>query len=207
MMLRSSLLIGSLVSLSTLAVVGAETPRTYTPPEVAYIQGLNCDSFADAAAKSRCLDVKNQVATGPQAGSGAPLPPPPPRSGSGIEQDRPPHQDEDQSGSQTRPPRPPMGSGAQEKPDGQGLGMAMAQLSPADRATLDQMIRDYLTSKGIDTTKFAEKREAVKAVKQETRTAIQAVREEKKQVIQTKRIEMRGKIRDIRQGSGSGSVR
>jgi ElaB/YqjD/DUF883 family membrane-anchored ribosome-binding protein len=111
-----------------------------------------------------------------------------------------------------------MGSGAQDRPDGQGLGMAMAQLSPTDRATLDQMIRDYLTSKGIDPAKYAEKKEEIKAVRTETRDAIQEVRKDsqdaakevrknEKEVIKNKRVEMRGKIRDIRQGTGSGATR
>jgi hypothetical protein len=111
-----------------------------------------------------------------------------------------------------------MGSGAQDRPDGQGLGMAMDQLSPTDRAILDQMIRDYLTSKGIDPAKFAAKKDEIKAIRTETRDAIQEVKKESKNTIidmkkntqpalQNKRMEMRGKIRDIRQQSGSGTTR
>jgi hypothetical protein len=85
--------------------------------------------------------------------------------------------------------------------------MAMGQLTTTDRATLVQMIRDYLTSKGIDPAKYAEKREEIKEIKKETRDTIQSARKTHVDTMKAKRMEMRGKIQDIRQGSGSGNIR
>jgi len=112
------------------------------------------------------------------------------------------------TGSMTPPPRPPMGSSAQDDENNiHQLGMVISELNAVDREALLKIIRDYVISKGVDLSKLATKDKEIKAVKQEARTAIQGVREEKKQIIQTKRLEMRGKIRDIRQQSGSGTTR
>lgn len=99
------------------------------------------------------------------------------------------------------------GSGIEMEHDNKGLMLAIGQLSPADRTTLTKMIRDYLDSKGIDPAKYAEKREEIKAIKTETREAIKEVKKEKTQIIKTKREKMRSKIREIRENSGSGSIR
>ncbi len=83
----------------------------------------------------------------------------------------------------------------------------MGQLTTTDRATLVQMIRDYLTSKGIDPAKYAEKREEIKEIKKETRDTIKSARKTHTDTMKAKRMEMRGKIQDIRQGSGSTNIR
>ncbi len=72
MTLRSRLMIGliaiasfPLISSGTEGTVGAPppppTPHVYTETEIAYIRGLNCDTFTEAAAKTRCLDIKKMA--------------------------------------------------------------------------------------------------------------------------------------------------
>jgi hypothetical protein len=206
------------------------TARIYNQVEISYIQGLNCDTFTEAAAKTRCLEIKKQVAIqSPVTGMGPVLPPPPPpaRTESGSDDRRPPMPPmESQTGSDnhhmmpppvsqsgtTMPmPKPPMGSGAEMNNPGQGLMLAIGKLSPTDRETLVKMIREYLTSKGIDLAQFAEKREEIKDIKKETRETIKDIVKTNqntiKNTIKTKREEMRSQIREIRQGSESGSTK
>jgi hypothetical protein len=45
--------------------------------------------------------------------------------------------------------------------------MAIGALSPADRATLVKMIKDYLLSKGVDPAKYTEKRDEIKEIRKE----------------------------------------
>ena len=86
----------------------------------------------------------------------------------------------------------------------------MGQLSATDRATLITMIREFLISKGVDPAKFAEKREEIQAIREETRDAIQeakknsqeGIKEARKstqQMIQNKKAEMRTKVKNVRQ--------
>lgn len=215
------------------AISTTSTARIYNQVEISYIQGLNCDTFTEAAAKARCLEIKKQVAIqSPVTGTGPVLlpPPPPARTESGTETYHPiaPANDYnytrsnkergiiDQSGSThsgtTMPmPKPPMGSGAIGENPGQGLMLAIGKLSSTDRETLMKTIREYLTSKGIDLAQFAEKREEIKDIKKETRETIKDIVKTNqntiKNTIKTKREEMRSQIREIRQGSGSGSTK
>lgn len=222
MTLRSRLMIG-LIALSSFPLIssGADvattaTPRIYNQVEIAYIQGLNCDTFTEAAAKTRCLEIKKQVAMqAPVTGTGVSLPPPvksesgsmdqhppiPPRSQTGSDDHRPMMN----SGSTTlpKPPKPPMGSGAEMNNPGQGLMFAIGQLSLADREILVKMIREYLTKKGIDLSKYAEKREEIKEVKKEARTEIKEIRNTTQDAARAKREEMRKKVMEIKNGSGA----
>jgi pyruvate/oxaloacetate carboxyltransferase len=90
----------------------------------------------------------------------------------------------------------------------EGIAMAIAQLSPTDRETLVKMIREYLTSKGVDLTKYAEKREEIRDIKKETRddtkeikkeskTEIIAIRTKAQESLRIKREEMRAKIKAL----------
>jgi hypothetical protein len=109
------------------------------------------------------------------------------------------------SGSATlpKPPKLPMGSGAEMNNAGQGLMLAIGHLSLADREILVKMIREYLTTKGIDLSKYAEKREEIKEVKKEARTEIKEIRNTAQDAARAKREEMRRKVMEIKNGSGA----
>ena len=92
--------------------------------------------------------------------------------------------------------------------------MAIGRLSPADRDTLIKMIREYLTSKGIDLAGFADKKDEIKEVKkeiktdnkemkQEARTEIKTIRNATQDAMRMKREEMRKRVTEIRNGSGT----
>jgi hypothetical protein len=90
-----------------------------------------------------------------------------------------------------------------------GLGLAIGQLTPTDRDALLKTITDFLTSKGIDPAKYAEKRDEIKEVRKETRVEIKEGKEELKDTrkklredAKAKREEMREKIKTIR-GNGN----
>ncbi len=96
----------------------------------------------------------------------------------------------------------------------EGIGMAIGKLSPADRDALIKMIREYLTAKGVNLTEFADKKDEVKEVKNETkieikevkkeaRTEVKTIRNTVQNTAKTKREEMRKKITEIRNGSGA----
>lgn len=99
------------------------------------------------------------------------------------------------------PPRTGTGMEAELK----GIHMAMAQLSATDREALIKMIKEYLVSKGIDPTKYAEKREEIKMIKKQTKEEIKASREKLKEENKAKREEMRNKVKDIRGKNKSSS--
>jgi hypothetical protein len=115
------------IPLISSAMEGATTsttaPRVYTATEIAYIRGINCDTFTGAD-KTRCLEIKKAALS--QSQTGTTLPPPPretqsgamdmhrspehTQSGSEMEHPRPPVSE---SGTTLpKPPKPPMGTGA-----------------------------------------------------------------------------------------------
>ncbi len=220
---RSWLSLGLIATASfPLISFGAESttsaPRVYNQVEIAYIQGLNCDTFT-ADAKWRCLEIKKQVAIqSPVTGTGPVLPPPPPaKTESGSDDRRPPMTPATsqtgsdnhhpmpmvwQSGTLMPMPKPPMGSGTTENP-GKGLMLAIGQLSTTDREALMKTIREYLASKGIDMAKYVEQREEIKEVKKETRTEIKEIRNTTQDAARMKREEMRKKVIEIRNGTGA----
>ena len=204
-------------------------PRVYTDTEIAYIRGINCDTFA-ADARARCLDIKKSALSQATTATGNTLPPPihtksgsdanhpqmpPPGSQTGSDDRHTQMSPVSNSGTlATKPPKPPMGSGAVAEHPMEGIGMAIGKLTPADREALIKMIREYLVSKGVDLAGFADKKDAIKDMKKETKTEIKEVKKEARTEIKTirtttqntakmKREEMRKKITEIRNGSGA----
>jgi hypothetical protein len=100
-------------------------------------------------------------------------------------------------------PKPPMGSGAMMERETKGLMLAIGALSPADRATLVKMIRDYLVSKGIDPAKYADMRDEIKEVRKEGRDEMKDMKKKNHEEIKEKRDEMRSKIKEMK---GNGKV-
>ncbi len=147
MTLRSQIMIGliatasfPLISFGTDATNTASAPRIYSETEIAYIRGINCDTFTSDA-KAQCLDIKKSTLSQSTTAAGNTpsqpvrsqsgsedrhLPVPLVKSGTGSEDRRlpvPPVRsqsgDEDretlvsQSGTTpTKPAKPPMGTGA-----------------------------------------------------------------------------------------------
>lgn len=101
------------------------------------------------------------------------------------------------------PPPPPTGSGGQAEHEWKGLGLAIGALAPADREALVKIIKDYLTSKGIDPAKYAEKRDEMKEIKKEAHQEIKDVRQAGRDAAKAKREEMKAKIETLR---GHGKV-
>jgi DNA-binding transcriptional MerR regulator len=66
--------------------------------------------------------------------------------------------------------------------------MAMDKLTPADKATLVKMIRDYLTSKGI----------TLPPVRQEIKEVRKEMKEEIKDIRKNTRDAMQAKIKELR---------
>ncbi len=97
-----------------------------------------------------------------------------------------------------RPTKPPMGSGSMMGHEMKSLHMAVQQLSPTDHAALMKMIKEYLVSKGIDPAKYADMRDEIREVKQESREEMKEMRKDNQEEMKMKRDEMRGKVKDIR---------
>jgi hypothetical protein len=95
------------------------------------------------------------------------------------------------------------GSGSMTERETKGLMLAIGALSPADRATLVKMIRDYLVSKGVDPAKYAEKREEIKEVRKEGHGEIKDMRKKNKEEMKDKRDALKAKIKEMR---GNGKV-
>jgi Spy/CpxP family protein refolding chaperone len=74
-----------------------------------------------------------------------------------------------------------------------GLHLAMGKLTPEQRAELVELIRDYLSSKGI--TIPAEIKEQRDAIKKEIKDLRKQTREE----IRDKRTDMRVKVKELRE--------
>ena len=115
MTLRSRLLIGVLATLSvpliSSAMEGTSTsPRVYTATEIAYIRGINCDTFTSTE-KTRCLEIKKAALSQSQSGTIA-LPKPPEKTHSGSEMEHPKPPVSNSGTTLPKPPKPPMGSGA-----------------------------------------------------------------------------------------------
>ena len=94
--------------------------------------------------------------------------------------------------------------------DTRGLMLAIGALSPADRATLVKMIRDYLISKGIDPAKYADKgwdgtikggKAEISEIKKDTREEIKDMRQTTRDAMKAKRDEMMTKIKEIKGNS------
>jgi hypothetical protein len=98
----------------------------------------------------------------------------------------------------TTMPKPPMGSGAMMEHETKWLMLAIGALSPADRATLVKMVRDYLVSKGIDPAKYAEKRDEIKEVRKDTHEDIKDMKKVNRDAVKEKREAMKGKIQEMR---------
>lgn len=108
MTLRSRLLIAVFAMLSipliSSAMEGTSTsPRVYTATEIAYIRGINCDTFTSTE-KTRCLEIKKAALS--QSQTGTTLPPPRRETQSGATEmhHTPEHT---QSGSEMEHPKPP----------------------------------------------------------------------------------------------------
>ena len=84
--------------------------------------------------------------------------------------------------------------------DTRGLMLAIGALSPADRATLVKMIRDYLISKGIDPAKYAEKRDEMHDMKREDREEIRDIKKDYRDSTKIKRKEMKERVQQIKSG-------
>ena len=113
------------------------------------------------------------------------------------------HPSRDGSGStMPRPPKPPMGSGAMMgsgmERDGKGLMLAIGALSPTDRQALMKMIRDYLVSKGIDLTKYAEKRDEMKDMKKDMHEEVKEMKKATREEIQKKRDQMKDEMSKLK---------
>ena len=113
------------------------------------------------------------------------------------------HPSEDGSGSMMpRPPKPPMGSGAMMgsgmERDGKGLMLAIGALSPTDRQALMKLIRDYLVSKGIDLTKYAEKRDEMKDMKKDMHDEVKEMKKATREEIQKKRDQMKDEMSKLK---------
>jgi hypothetical protein len=131
MTLRSRLLVAIFAMLSVPLISSAMTDTSmsttalhvYTQTEIAYIRGINCDTFTETE-KTRCLEIKKAALS--QSQTGTTLPPPPretqsgatdmhrspehTQSGSEMEHQKPPVSN---SGTALpKPPKPPMGTGA-----------------------------------------------------------------------------------------------
>jgi hypothetical protein len=94
-----------------------------------------------------------------------------------------------------------MGSRTMMENDSKWLMFAVGALSPADRATLVKLIRDYLVSKGIDPTKYAEKRDDINEIRQEGRDEMMDIRKRNQEAMKAKRDDMRSKIQEVRANS------
>jgi hypothetical protein len=90
------------------------------------------------------------------------------------------------------------GSGSVTERETKGLMLAIGALSPADRATLVKMIRDYLVSKDVDPAKYAEKREEIKEVRKEGREEIKDMKKKNKEEMKDKRDALKAKIKELR---------
>lgn len=73
--------------------------------------------------------------------------------------------------------------------------MAMDKLTPADKATLVKMIRDYLTSKGITLPPV---RQEIKEVRKEMKEEIKDIRKNTRDALKEKRDAMQAKIKELR---------
>ena len=85
-----------------------------------------------------------------------------------------------------------MGSGMER--DGKGLMLAIGALSPTDRQALMKLIRDYLVSKGIDLTKYAEKRDEMKDMKKDMHDEVKEMKKATREEIQKKRDQMKDEM-------------
>jgi hypothetical protein len=94
-----------------------------------------------------------------------------------------------------------MSSGATMENETKWLMLAIRALSPADRATLMKMVRDYLVSKGIDPTKYAEERDEINEIRQDGHDDIMDMRKRNQEAMKAKRDEMRARIREVRENS------
>lgn len=136
------------------------------------------------------------------------MPPPHPPMGDESDMDRPPRPSMGSGGmiNHDMPPRPPMGSGTMMENDAKGLMLAIGALSPTDRATLIKMIKEYLLSKGIDPTKYAEKRDEIKDIRKDTHTEIKEMRTTTQESVKAKRDEMKMKVWQLHGGNGKVNI-
>ena len=125
-------------------------PTSYSEAQLAYIRGINCDTFTEVAEKTRCIEIKKMTLSQTLSGTSNILPPP--VKSEIKDSDR--HTLASQSGTTLpKPPKPPMGTGANMGNGSdmehqiQGIGMAIGKLTPTDRDALIKMIREYLTAK------------------------------------------------------------
>ncbi len=94
--------------------------------------------------------------------------------------------------------QPPKGYGSAGDNELAGLIMAINQLSPTDRATIIKTIKEYLISKGIDPTKYAEIRKEINETRKQTQEELNEMRKKALEDAKTKREEMRNKISEVR---------
>jgi hypothetical protein len=118
MTIRSRLLVAVFAMLSVPLISSAMTdtsmsttaPRVYTQTEIAYIRGINCDTFTETE-KARCLEIKKAALAQSQTGTTA-LPKPPEKKHNETEMDHPKPPVSESGTTLPKPPKPPMGTGA-----------------------------------------------------------------------------------------------